>query len=61
MTSYVLGRPEIDWGEKKKLRSWMRSEENGRSEDAGVLAHVYEAMPNEGMALTCRRVDQSAT
>jgi len=42
----------------------MRSEENERSENAGVLAHNIhesEAMPNEGIALMCRRVDRSGT
>jgi len=40
----------------------MRSEEDERSENAGVLAHNEgEAMPNEGIALMCRRVDQSGT
>jgi len=40
----------------------MRSEEDERSENAGVLAHNEgEAMPNEGIAVMCRRVDQSGT
>jgi len=40
----------------------MRSDENERSENAGVLAHnESEAMPNEGIALMCRRVDRSGT
>jgi hypothetical protein len=36
----------------------MRSVDNERSGNAGVLAHC-EAMPKEGIALTCRRVDRS--
>jgi len=39
-----------------------QEENNERSEDAGVLAHtcmVVKAMPNEGIALVCRRVDRS--
>lgn len=39
----------------------MRSEESERSENAGALVnsiHDGKAMPNEGIALMCRRVDQ---
>lgn len=36
----------------------MRSVDNERSGNAGVLAHSV-AMPNEGIASMCRRVDRS--
>jgi len=36
----------------------MRSVDNERSGNAGVLAHS-EAIPNEGIASMCRRVDRS--
>jgi len=46
---------------RKFLRWRMRSEESERSENAGALVnsiHDGKAMPNEGIALMCRRVDQ---